>query len=381
MLDALANNPLLQLLLLAAAIAAAVWVSNHREHRQRAARRPTPYPPSPSTTMSSSRGSDTAWLTELTKALHLLVIGHSQGGKTTLIHELACRLASAHIKVIVCDPDAAPGLWPGCHVSGYANDLVAIDRALGDVRAEVERRRALRGSGRQRTFAPLYLVIDEYQDIGRAGECPTARPLVEDVLRRGGKLNIHLIIGVQDKQVKTMGFEGQGDLRRNFTYIVEVRADRGGHRWAMVTTPADEEATATHEVPLLPNLERLIEAAPRLSAAAMLDAQSATASAVISREMPATSAVTSREMPENDAENLRSAETHFPASAGDFTVSEAAFSFEEIAQIAAMIARGGKGKTEIVQSMPGYSGRKYRAYAAYYDRVHEAIELLLQRHN
>jgi len=185
MLNAPANNPLWQLLLLAAAIAAAVWASNHRERRQRATHRATPYPSSPSA-MSPSSASDTAWLTYLTQALHLLVIGHSQGGKTTLIHELACRLASAQIKVIVCDPDTAPGLWSGCQVSGYANDFAAIDRALANVRVQVERRRTLRGSGRQRTFPTLYLVIDEYQDIGRAGECSTARALVEDVLRRGG---------------------------------------------------------------------------------------------------------------------------------------------------------------------------------------------------
>jgi hypothetical protein len=369
MLDALANNPLLQLLLLAA-IAAAVWASNHRERRQRAARRVTPYPPSPSTAMSTSTAADTAWIAQLTQALHLLVIGHSQGGKTTLIHELACRLASAQIKVLVCDPDAAPGFWPGCQLAGYANDLAAIDRTLGDIRIEVERRRALRGTGRQRTFAPLYLVIDEYQDIGRAGECPAARPLVEDVLRRGGKLNVHLIIGVQDKQVKTMGFEGQGDLRRNFAYIVEMRADRSGRRWATVTEPLDEEATATYEVPPLPNLECLIEATPQLH---QIDAPRPMASAVTSREMPVAGAGTSREMPENVVENLQSVETHFPASAGDFTLSEGTFSLEEIAQIAAMIARGGKGKTEIVQAMPGYSGRKHRAYLGYYDRLLTAI--------
>ena len=201
------------------------------------------------------------------------------------------------------------------------------------------------------------------------------------MLRRGGKLNIHLIIGVQDKQVKTMVFEGQGDLRRNFTSTVEVRADRSGRRWATVTTPADEEATATYEVPKLPNLEGLIEAAPRLSLAAMVDSSHATAATVISREMPAAATVTSRDMPENATENLRSAETSFPASAGDGTISEGIFSFEEIVLIAAMIARGGKGKTEIVQAMPGYSGRKHKVYSAYYDRVREAVELLSSEQN
>jgi len=374
MLDALANNPLLQLLLLATAIAAAVWATNQREHRQRTTRSTIPRTISASADVPPPIG-DAAWLTQLLHALHLLIIGHSQGGKTTLIHELACRLAAANVTVIVCDPDAAPGLWPGCAVYGYANDLTAIDCALADARVEIERRRELRGTGRQRTFAPLYLVIDEYQDIGRASECPTARPLVENVLRRGGKLNIHLIIGVQDKQVKTMGFEGQGDLRRNFTFIVEVRADHGGHRWATITTPVNEESTATYEVPPLPDLEGLIEAAPQPRQALTIGSLPVTAGVGISREMPAEAAGTRREMPENDVENLRSAETRFPAAASDFTLSEGVFSLEEIAQMAAMIACGGKGKTEIVQAMPGYSGRKHKVYAACYDRVRAAVEM------
>jgi hypothetical protein len=253
------------------------------------------------------------------------------------------------------DPDAAPGLWPGCAVYGYANDLAASDRALAEVRVEVERRRKLRGSGRQRTFAPLYLVIDEYQDIGRAGGCAEARPLVEDILRRVGKLNVHLIIGVQDKQVRTMGLEGQGDLRRNFTYVVEVRADRTGQHWATVVEPTDEEGAVTSAVPVLPDLERLVERA--------------TAQERAPKET------------ERAAENVETAAEHFPAPETGFqavesglTISDVTFSLEEIAQIAAMIARGGKGKTEVVQAMPGYSGRKHKAYAACYDQVRAAVD-------
>jgi hypothetical protein len=274
---------------------------------------------------------NSAWLTQLGQALHLLVIDHSQGGKTTLIHDLARQLATAGNEVIVCDPDVAPGLWPGCKVYGYANDLAAIERALAEVRVEVERRRELRGMGRQRTFAPLYLVIDGYQDIGRVGGCPEARALVEDVLRRGGKLNVHLIIGVQDKQVKTMGFEGQGDLRRNFTSIAEVRADRGGHRWATVSTPVDEDSTATYEVPQLPDLEQLLEAAPQPLRTPPINPLSTTAAAGASREVPATTAGTHREMPENNAENPQAMETHFPATASDFSIFDVPFSVEEIA--------------------------------------------------
>jgi hypothetical protein len=199
------------------------------------------------------------WLTTLLDALHLLFIGHSRGGKTSVVHELAIRLAQQGCRVIVGDPDAAPGLWSGCEVFGYGDDFVAISEALTHVRAEVERRRELRGRGIQRRFEPLYLVLDEYRDVSQF--CEEARPLVEDILRRGGKLDIHLMLGVQDKQVKTMGLEGQGDLRKNFTYTVEIRRDpQSGQRWATISDPNGDETPETHRVPQLPDLDALVEA-------------------------------------------------------------------------------------------------------------------------
>lgn len=202
------------------------------------------------------------WLEMLLAALHLLCIGHTGGGKTTLVHWLVTRRAQAGERVIVCDPDAAPGLWPACEVYGYGNDFPAINRALGEVAREVEQRRKLRGSGRQRLFTPLHLVIDEYQDT--TADCPLAQELVEDVLRRGRKLGVHLIIGVQDKLVKTMGFEGKGDLRKNFSYVVELRKDRDGQRWATLTATGDAGGI-TFCVPVLPDPELLVQHMPELS--------------------------------------------------------------------------------------------------------------------
>jgi hypothetical protein len=42
-----------------------------------------------------------------------------------------------------------------------------------------------------------------------------------------------------------------------------------------------------------------------------------------------------------------------------------------------MIARGGKGKTEVVQAMPRYSGRKHKAYVAFYEQLRVAIAAIL----
>jgi hypothetical protein len=154
--------------------------------------------------------------------------------------------------VVVCDPDAAPGLWPGCRVAGAGDDYPAIVQMLASVRALVEQRRQLRAAGR-RQFAPLYLVIDEAQDVIR--EVDGARDLVETVLRRGGKLGIHLVVGVQDRQVKTLGMEGASQLLINFGHVVTVRRLPAGHRRAQVET---SEGMRELPVPALPDLGQMI---------------------------------------------------------------------------------------------------------------------------
>jgi hypothetical protein len=201
---------------------------------------------------AATNGAARDWQAALEHALHLLVIGHSRGGKTTLIHDLALRRQQHGARVIVCDLDAARGQWPGCEVHGYANDLTAVRAALSVVGAEWERRNTLRAAG-VRSFDQLTLIIDEYADVAEE-----ARELVERILRRGGKLAIHLIIGVQDKQVKTLGFAGQGDLRKNFAYVVAVQRTADGQRWAALQANG-EGPTTSYAVPQLRDPEALIE--------------------------------------------------------------------------------------------------------------------------
>lgn len=193
----------------------------------------------------------------LTPALHLLVIGYTNGGKTTLLHELGTRWARQDT-VIVCDPDAAPGMWPGCVVAGRGNNFITIAATIQQVAATVQQRREMRGRGVRR-FADQYVLIDEYQDIAR--EVPGAREFVEDVLRRGRKLGIHLILGVQDKQVATLGFEGRGELRKNFSWVVEMRLRPDGTRQASLQANGEGPYTLL-PVPTLPDLERLIVEIP-----------------------------------------------------------------------------------------------------------------------
>lgn len=183
---------------------------------------------------------------------HRLIIGHTRGGKTTLMHELATRKARAGERVMVCNPDAAPGQFPGCRVVGHGDNYEAIALALQLAQKEIDKRRAARAEGK-RQFMPLHLVIDEAQDV--VSNVAIAQPVIEDVARRGAKLGVYLTLGVQDKQVKTLGLEGRGQLRRNFA-TVDVLRRADGQRVAILETYDGDRVTYT--IPTLPDPETLI---------------------------------------------------------------------------------------------------------------------------
>jgi hypothetical protein len=70
--------------------------------------------------------------------------------------------------------------------------------------------------------------------------------VIETILRRSGKLNMHLVPGVPDKQVKTLGFEGQSSLRQNFSYVVDIQRLFNGTRQATLA------ANGTGQTMMLP---------------------------------------------------------------------------------------------------------------------------------
>lgn len=196
-------------------------------------------------------------LVTLDEQPHRLIIGHTRGGKTTLIHELATSWAQRGERVLVGDPDAAPGLWPGCEVRGYGDDVESIGELLNVVQAEVEGRRLARAQGVRR-FEPLHLVIDEAHDVLPALD--GGLELFEDVARRGGKLNIRMTVGVQDKQVKTLGLEGKSALLRNFC-TADVMKNREGRRVAVLRDPETGQKTSM-PIPQLTDPESLIMVRP-----------------------------------------------------------------------------------------------------------------------
>lgn len=191
----------------------------------------------------------------LAEALHLLVIGPSRSGKTSLVHALAM-LWRRTSRVIVCDPDAAPGLWEGCEVFGAGDNFPAIDVALSQLVSEISARREQRARG-VRQFPPLRVILCEYADIARY--CEQARGIIEDCLRRGGKLGISLVLDVQDRQRKTLDLDGATHLLNNFSHVCEVRKTLTGRRTATITVNDGELTEHSYDIPTLPDLDSLIQ--------------------------------------------------------------------------------------------------------------------------
>lgn len=202
-------------------------------------------------------------LSTLDNEPHQLVIGRSRGGKTSLIHELATSWAAEGQRVVVCDPDMLPGMWPGCRAVGGGDDLAAMKAVLDITAAEVERRRKLRAAG-QRTFKPLHLVIDEAQDVLPAID--GGLELFEDIARRGAKLGIFMTVGVQDRQKDTLKLEGKTHLLKNLVQV-EVMKGHDGQRVAVIADPVDGKKIK-YPIPQLRDPESLVAQRPAPAAPA-----------------------------------------------------------------------------------------------------------------
>lgn len=171
------------------------------------------------------------WINEvLANVVHMFVLGGTGGGKTILLQYMVTQLHAMGWTVLVGDPDAAEGDWPGAVVVGGGDNFPEIDQALKYATSLALARRQQRAAG-QRDFEPFALIIDEYADV--QGECAGAGKVVNNALRRWRKLNMHLFIGVQDSQAKTLGFERQTHLLINATMVRVAKAE-SGTRYAKV---------------------------------------------------------------------------------------------------------------------------------------------------
>lgn len=149
-------------------------------------------------------------------APHLLVIGGTGTGKTTLVQAI---LATRSGQVVIADPKWQPGKWGGAPCAPIDDDgsFTQINSLLGAVLAEVRARLVAMKRGTQH-FAPLTVVVDEFVTVRLA--CPDTAPMLLKLLGSiGRELRVRLIALSTSDRVKSLGIEGEGDARENYTII------------------------------------------------------------------------------------------------------------------------------------------------------------------
>jgi hypothetical protein len=195
---------------------------------------------------------------------HILVVGHTGGGKSVLVRAFVKHLVSIGDQVVALDPDAAPRHYPSpVHL---INDDEQWSAAIAAIAAIFAERNDAYREGTER-FATFWLVADECQELLAVdGVLET----IERIIRRGRKLNMRVLLAVQDSQVKTLGLERKSALLVNLSRVEVSR--RGDDRVATVDG-------TEHPVPDLPTqydgacgvVIDLVDAAPQPAASKWTD--------------------------------------------------------------------------------------------------------------
>jgi hypothetical protein len=156
------------------------------------------------------------WRLQAVQAHHLLIIGNTDSGKTTLVRAL---LTGKRGTILIIDPKNRPGKWGDITALGLDDDAeyTRIDQALQMVLAELRQRQKALNHG-STTFPSLTVVVDEAPDV--ADECMAFPTLFKRVGSVGRELHISLIVLSQRSTVRPLGIEGDGQARDNFTKIL-----------------------------------------------------------------------------------------------------------------------------------------------------------------
>lgn len=151
---------------------------------------------------------------------HVLVIGPSQSGKSTTVKVIAAKRPG---KVIALDPHSEGGNdWGHAEVIGTSRNFNAIEEYLCFMNEELDRRYHERGEYSRRDFEPLTVAVDETPAIVKAlGNKFTS--VWATWAREGWKVGLFIVTSSQSDRVRTLGIEGEGDVRENFAFVLYLR--------------------------------------------------------------------------------------------------------------------------------------------------------------
>lgn len=150
----------------------------------------------------------------LDRAERVLIKGASDAGKTELLRHVAQRSGGT----FVIDPHFTPGVWPVTdnHIIGAGRNYPAIDEFLSRLMVELNNRYRRRAVG-DTNFKPITLIVDEFQSIRE--ECDQAGKILSTLIRESRKVGCRLFIGSHSELVKSLGLDGQGDIREGLLIV------------------------------------------------------------------------------------------------------------------------------------------------------------------
>ena len=144
---------------------------------------------------------------------HLLIIGGTGDGKSTLIQGLAARLPSWNIRCY--DSDATVDDWHGVppeNVIGIGYDLNAIDRAMrDDLHLLIERTQERSQAGNVWHAKPQLIVAEELPNL--VSELEVVKDWIPSLAKRGRRVKLFIAAIAQNDTVDNIGLRGDADLR------------------------------------------------------------------------------------------------------------------------------------------------------------------------
>ena len=179
------------------------------------------------------------WFTKAANALHLIIVGESDAGKSTTARALT-NASQALGRVIALDPHGRAKDWPGLTIVGNGRNYEAIDQAMKAATEELTTRYKKYDQG-QDSFDRLTFLVDETTAIAK--KCKVWQQFFEEIATEGRKVNMRLIVLIHGKGVKTLNLEGQGDLRNNLIFLY-----LGKHAIAQLAESSQQERPAVFEI-------------------------------------------------------------------------------------------------------------------------------------
>lgn len=158
-------------------------------------------------------------LQKLSQAVHVLIVGPTNAGKSTAANGLLVDRVKAKESIIILDPHAAPNDWHSIKTVGFGRDYESIESTMTALLDEMTRRYELRSKDMDYKAEPMTIFIDEWPAI--QSHCQKIAPqFMCEMAQEGRKVGMRLVILTQSDRVESLGLSGKGDVRDNFTALL-----------------------------------------------------------------------------------------------------------------------------------------------------------------